>query len=269
MGITAGWDTRLLLASSREYKEKIFYYVNKPSSFNDSTKDIKIPKNLSRKLGFKLNIIDIPDEVSTEFKEYFSSNNILSHEKLLSVFYNVYKNKWDRTYTVSGAMANGVARIYMPFPKGYEITGKNIALLADYGDSKYVIRELDKWCDQVIPICEKTGIKIMYLYQWEQDNAHWAALTSSEQDIVREEIRPFNNRRLIELLWSLEDKYRYQHHPIIYIKIMQILWKEVLETPINPSRKSNLFRILRLLGIEQKTYYAHKKRKFLHAAKIS
>jgi len=100
------------------------------------------------------------------------------------------------------------------------------------------------------------------LYQWEQDNAHWASLASSEQDIVREEIRPFNNRRLIEIIWSLDEKYRYQYNPIIYSKIIDILWKDVMKIPLNPSTKTYFYKLLRVLGIEREVYRYYKKRKF-------
>jgi len=31
LGITAGWDSRVLLAASRNLSDKIYYYLNKPN----------------------------------------------------------------------------------------------------------------------------------------------------------------------------------------------------------------------------------------------
>jgi hypothetical protein len=174
----------------------------------------------------------------------------------------VYRNKWDRTVTVSGTMGNGLARIYMPLFEECRISGKYLSQLTGYNNMNYVIRELDPWCREVLPFCMNYGISILDLYQWEQENAHWAALTASEQDIVRDEVRPFNNRGLIELFWSLDKKYRYQYFPIIYIKIIRLLWKEVLDVPINPSYKTTFYKILRIFGIEQNIYRLYKKSLF-------
>lgn len=263
VGLTAGWDTRLLLAASKEIRDKIFFYVNRPSEFSDGHRDLTVPQRMAEELGFDLSIVGISDEVDEDFRKAFLKNNALARELLLPVFHEVYKRNWQDTYTVTGTYGNGLARIYWSFPEGIEPSGKGVALFAGYQDLSYPVRVLDGWVDSVWELCQEYGINLMGLYDWEQENPHWGSLASSEQDIVREEIRPFNNRRLITLLWSLENKYRYQYHPIIYISIMRILWKDVLKFPLNPSRKSQLYRILRTLGIERKVYNYYKKRKFL------
>lgn len=263
MGITAGWDTRLLLAASKEFKDKIFYYVNKPSDYQRVPWDIKIPVRLADKLGLDLTIIEIGAQVDQEFRDVFYQNNVLARNKLLNVFYEVYKRKWDHTYTMSGSMGNGLARIYMRMPADIEITGRNVSRFAHYHKFDYVVNALNEWIGEVKELCAKTRVDIMDLYQMEQENSHWGSLASTEQDIVREEIRPFNNRKLVQLFWSLESRYRYQYYPVIYIKMMKILWKEVLKIPINPTKKSILYSLLRLIGIEEKAYYYYKRKKLL------
>ncbi len=261
MGITAGWDTRLLLSATSHIKEKMFYYVNKYESFTNQTKDIRIPIHLSEKLDFKLNVVDIPNNVDTNFRDVFNNNVCWAHEKLLPVFYEVFRRNWQDTYTVTGVMGNGLARVYMQLPDGIPVNGKNIAKFAGYQNLDYPVSELDKWANEIRQLCKDNHIEIMNLYQWEQDNAHWATLTALEQDIIREEIAPFNNRELINLFWSLDPKWRYQYYPVIYIKIMKILWKEVLDLPFNPSFRSFLYRVLRTLGLERQLYYYYKRRK--------
>jgi hypothetical protein len=262
MGITAGWDTRLLLAASRSVREKIFYYINKVSTLNDSSPDLQISKKLGELFDLDLNIIDIKPDVDPEFKDIFYSNNSLAHDKLLAIFYDAYARKWDNTYTISGTMGNGLARIYFRIPGGHKLTGRNIAALAGYSKNKYVVDSLKEWISNVSSTIDKFNINIMDLYQLEQDNTNWASLTASEQDIVREEIRPFNNRNLIRLFWSLDSGHRFQNFPEIYVRIINILWMDVLLIPCNPSKRSWLFAILRTMGFEQKIYYLKKKLEF-------
>jgi hypothetical protein len=85
----------------------------------------------------------------------------------------------------------------------------------------------------------------------EQDAPNWSSLTASEQDIVREEMRPFNSRQLTSLLWSLHCRNRFIYNPKIYKTIIGLLWKEALDFPINPSRKASIKRILGYLGLDQ------------------
>lgn len=262
LGITAGWDTRLLLSSTKEFVDRIFYYVNKPESYPPSHIDLVIPDLLAKNLNFKLNIVDISNDYDQDFAKIFFKNNVLARKLFLPTFYDVYKRDWQNSFTVSGTMGNGLARIYMRIPKGLEINGKNVARLSNFHRQEYAVSALDKWVDGIKNSLNDWNVDVMDLYQVEQDNAHWASLSSSEQDIVRDEIRPFNNRRLIRLFWSLDDKHRYQYYPHIYIKIIQLLWKEVLKYPINPTRRSQIYRLLRLIGIEQSVYHYYKRRKF-------
>jgi hypothetical protein len=229
--------------------------------------DIRIAKKLAEKLNFNLNIVNIQPEVGQKFREIFYLNNCLAHEKLIAVFFEVYNRKWDNTHVVTGAMANGLARVFFRIPKGFKRTGKNVAALAGYSKNKYIVNTLNDWIENVKSTCDTFNIDIMDIYQWEQDNTHWASLTASEQDIVREEIRPVNNRKLIELFWSLDTRYRFQNHPEIYKRIIKILWNDALLIPCNPSKRSWMFKLLRILGIEQQIYYWHKKRQFLRELK--
>ena len=95
----------------------------------------------------------------------------------------------------------------------------------------------------------------MDLFSWEQFFGNWGALSGSEQDIAREELRPFNNRNLLSTFTSLDDKYRYKDYPVGYIKIIKHLWKDLMKVPAYRSGTSRHFlkRILRFFGIEQKT----------------
>jgi hypothetical protein len=217
---------------------------------------------ISKKLGFKLNIIETLQEVDPQFEKIFYDNNILSYNSLLPVFYEVYRRKWEDTYTVSGTMGNGLARVYMRLPKNVEITGENIARIVGFQNIPYAVRSLETWAADIKSQCKETNIDIMDLFEWEQDNANWASLASSEQDIVREEIRPFNNRKLIEMFWSLDPKYRYQYNPEIYKAIMKILWDDVSHFPFNPSRRTNIYSLLRFFGIERKVYKYYKNKKY-------
>jgi len=261
-GITAGWDTRLLFAASGRIKDSTFYYVNKSENFTLDHIDIKIPLLMAEKFGFKLNIIDINSNVNPVFEKIFFKNNILANKKLLPVFHEVYNRNITDSYTVTGVMGNGIARIYMRLPEDMEVNGKNLARFSNYQNLKYPVEALEEWITEVKDLCNENNIDIMDLYQWEQDNAHWATCSAIDQDIVRDEIVPFNNRKLISLFWSMKPSSRYQYNPVIYKKIIRLLWKDALNFPVNPSRKSHLFSILRFLGLEQKIYYYYKKRKF-------
>ncbi len=262
VGLTAGWDTRLVFAATRDFKNKIYYYTNHRGQALTASRDISIPLKLASLTGIQMNFVNIDELVPDNFRDIFLSNNILARKKLLPVFYEVYKRGWDQTITVSGSSGNGLARVYLRIPKGSPINGKTIARLSHYEHEPYAVAVLDEWAKDALPICRNFNIDIMDLFQVEQDNSHWASLASSEQDIVRDEIRIFNNRYLIELFWSLDEKYRYQYDPDNYKEVIKLLWPEILNVPVNPSGKTKLYGFLRLMGIERKLYSMYKNYQF-------
>jgi hypothetical protein len=202
------------------------------------------------------------NDIDESFQSVFYNNNILAHKKLLDVFYHAYKNSFDNAINITGTMGNGLARVYMRIPKRVKTNAETISKIIGYQNIDYIKKVLTIWLDDALDICNEYNINILDLYQMEQDNAHWGSLTASEQDIVREEMRPFNSRKLIYTFWSLEDKYRYQLNPVIYKKIIEKNWKQALSIPVNPSLRSNIIKILRFFNIEQPIYHLYKSLKF-------
>ncbi len=255
-GLTAGWDTRLLLAASKDHVNNIYYYVNKAGDMTEKSFDIKISRKLSDKFNVPLNIIDIPDnKIDESFSEIFYSNNVLARSKLINVIYLAYKNKLDDTVTVSGTMGNEILRILFRIDKNKKVNGEMIAMKLNYGQYKYVINSVNNWLEETLPAAQKLNYNIMDLFSWEQVFGNWGALSGSEQDIVREELRPFNNRNLLSTFSSLDDKYRYKDYPLGYINIIKYLWKDIMKVPAYRSGASGHLtrQILRFFGIEQKT----------------
>jgi hypothetical protein len=255
-GLTAGWDTRLLLAASKDYVNDINYYIYKTSDTSEKSYDIKISKKLSRKFNVPFNIINIEDnDIDDTFSEIFYRNNVLARSKLINAIYHAYKNRLDDTLTVSGTMGNEILRILLRTGKNKPVNAEEIAVKLNYGQYKYVVNAIQKWLEETLPVSQKLNYNIMDLFSWEQVFGNWGALSGSEQDIVRDEIRPFNNRNLLSTFASLDDKYRYKDYPVGYIKIIKYLWKDILKVPAYRSGASGHFirKILRLLSIEQKT----------------
>lgn len=261
MGITAGWDTRLLLSASKDFRKDIYYYVNKFSGLGNSN-DIIISKKLADKFGLNFHILDIPAEVDPKFEEIFYQNNVLAHKKLLHIFYYGILNGFDDTVVITGASGNEILRAFEYLPKNIKVTGAVIAKKIGYKNQRYASDALDAWLEEALEVAQKNNIYIMDLYHMEQHIAHWGGLTASEQNIIREEIRPFNNREFIRLFWGFKSKYRYEYNPVMYTKLIRILWKDVLKVRINPSKKDFIYKPLRVLGIERFIYTLYRNMMF-------
>ena len=65
----------------------------------------------------------------------------------------------------------------------------------------------------------------------------------------QETFSPFNSRELLISLLGLPKKYRRKENPVVYKKIIEHLWPDVLQVPINPGPKKIAIRITQYLGI--------------------
>lgn len=229
--VTAGWDSRILLAASRDVKDEIEYYVFDMSSGTDP--DAWVPKNLSKKLNIKVDVIT-PEELREDFLSIFSKEHL--YPRVLPKTTHIQHHfdcNYQNVINVNGNCTE-IARCY------YGHTNKKISFdtlltFAGYGSKiPYFTKQLKKWYLQAKPYAEENKISLLDLFYWEQRIGNWHSLWTSEQDIAMEELSPFNNRSLLTALIKVDPKHRISPKFAFFERLTQHLWEEVLSEPINP-----------------------------------
>lgn len=251
--LTAGYDTRLLLAAVKDMKDQVKFFVNRTCTTTNQVADIKIPCKLAAKFKFDLEVVETENiNVDRDFWNIFIKNNVFAREKHLKVFYRAYTKGYDHTHWVTGTFGSEILRIAFPFKKK-RITCSDIAKRFCYNNYRYVVNSIEDWLKSTNEFYSETGYNLMNMFYWEQYTGTLHNLSGSEGDIVREEIRPFNCRKLITTYISLPDKYRYRDYPKGYLMIIKALWKEILDVPIAAYVDSPSYwfkKALRCLGME-------------------
>lgn len=251
--ITSGYDTRLLFAASKDYRDKIKFSVIKASELDENKPDTVIAKEIAEKYSLDFEVIEAYKlAVDPSFRETFYKNNILARDRFLNFFYYAYTKKYDDTYWVTGTFGNEILRISTPYSEK-KSTGYMMAQRFNYSKYSYAINSIDDWLKDAEKACHDYGYNVMNLFYWEQYIGNWGNLASSEQNIIREEIRPFNCRKLITTYLSLADKYRYRDNPEGHKAIIDVLWKELNAIPyFHPnSRIDTTKKFFRFFGVER------------------
>lgn len=257
--ITGGWDSRLLLAASRSHLEKIhFYFIRGFKSDAQPGKkkgDFEITKALAEKFGFPVDFVQVKNQVDSDFENIYYQNNVFARPKLLSVFFDVFCKRLDQTVTLSGTSGNEILRLISMIDRN--ITDPHqIADTLGYGKYLYVVDSIEAWLSDII-YSKKMGYHIIDMFNWEQLMGNWGALGAAEQDIVREELRPFNNRTFYSSFLQMKDNQRYKDYPKAYIEMIRHLWPELFEIDLDMSDRSlkNLFRYLHIEILVDKFYH--------------
>ena len=240
--VTAGWDSRILLAASREIRDKVMYYVIKFPHMEYSHMDIEIPRRLLEKLGLEFHVIEAPEHVDERFAEIFRSNTAYCKEENLAGIYNVFFEKFPERINVSSQVSE-VIRSYRGNTKKYrdEFYSTCVAYGGrdEYYNNEYVKRTSGKWIEDNMGLSQDMNVDPFSLFYWEAWLG-WEASQRSETDIATEEYTPFSCRRLMAMLLSVKPSYRNKYSCGLYKRLMEKMWPQVLLEPINPSIKRNI-----------------------------
>lgn len=227
--ITSGWDTRLLLAACRKHLNKIdFYFIRgfKADAGLSGSMDYLITRKIADQNKLSIQYYVPNGAVDPEFERIFYFNNLLSRPTLLWVYDYVYKNKLENIITVSGTEGNVFFRLKSDINRNMD-KPVDFAKKYKYQNYSYITNSLAEWLEG-LKDAQKMGHYALDLFYWEQSLGNLGAMLSTEQNIVRDELRPFNNRELVSTLGQVADKYRYKDYPINYVRTIKLLWPEIL-----------------------------------------
>ena len=231
--ITAGWDSRLLLAASREISTKIYYFT---LFRKDRENDVIVPSRLLSKLGLKHNIIKYPQYMDNEFGKIYKRNVTEAHNLWGIMAQGVYNHYPQDRVCVKGN-ASEIARVRLRLPEGEKVTAEKLAKFSslvhtdEMSKNLYVIKSWEKWLSG---IGEIYNFHILDLFYWEHWGGNFAAMAQAEWDIVQEVFTPYNCRRFLINMLSVDEKFRDHDLPILYRELIMKLWPEVLSEPVNP-----------------------------------
>ena len=233
LAVTSGLDSRVLLAASKEIRKDVFYYIQKFGNLNYKSADIKIPLKLFPKLNLKFNVIECEKNIDNEFDSILKKNvSIIQSDKKKLLHYNFYKN-FQGKLNVGGNVSEIARDFFNSTENPNPNTAEKLAEIFREGGEKFAIRNFEKWLNEIKAITSKFGINILDLFYWEQRIGNWCASFGAELDIAIEHFYPFNCRKLLEILLSVNKKYRKHPDYTLYKELIKQLWSDTLKEPIN------------------------------------
>ena len=253
MAVTAGEDSRILLAASKGLQDKIYYFVN-DHELGCKHPDIAVPKQIFEAIGVPFHVHDVFDNgVDADFRKMFYHNTFLAADRLLPSIYNLYVKDLREKVLILGVSEIG-RTFYGKAPT--PLTGNVLASKIGYQCHPYVIRQCALLVDELLTVSAKYGVNPMALFYWEQRLGNWGAVRNSESLIAIDKVDPFNCRFVYETYLQVDERYRnYQDTPCVFTQeLIRVMWPELLEWPVNPlygfrDRAKVLLSYVHLLGM--------------------
>ncbi len=244
--ITAGMDSRFLLAASRNISQDVFYYIYKLPKMKTNHLDIRIGKKVVESLGLKFHILTADQDIDEKFREIYLKNTFYPYENRLPLI-NTYFKLYPDYINLPGNFSE-VGRNAWDFYRS-KITGLDLVNLTWIGNFKYSLYKSNEWINEVEDLCNKYNINILDLHYWENRMTIWGTHYPSNKDIAQEEILPLNSRQLMITLLSTKRKYRNRDDCLLHRRILKYLWKETLCVPVNPSFEKYAQIFIKYTGI--------------------
>jgi hypothetical protein len=235
LALTAGLDSRLVLAASRPFSEEIRYVTVRQAKMHDDNADIMVASRLSAALGLRHDVIRAHSSMSAEFSRVYKARVYGAHDHYGADAEAILRHYGRRKVAVTGSGAE-VGRCSfrqrMPFSDWRRIRAEDLAWL-EHMEHPFAIRHFETWLDDV---GENSPVKVLDLLEWEQGHGSWLAMTQLEFDIAwRDILTPYNCRELLAALLAVRETHRRAPEYRLFKAAIQELWPDVLCQPINPS----------------------------------
>lgn len=245
LGMTAGWDSRLLLATSRQIAKEI-YFCRFHYELNKRSNDILLSRRLMEDLGLDHHVIDCPGfdkvrKVSPEsvrtFEDLYERNVSESHAVWAPIAYAMTRDCPPNRVFVKGNVSE-VARCSF-YKHGYpaEVNPRTLCQVTGMmqGENPLPFAEshFKQWLDDALPVANRYGYEILDLFYWEQRMGRWQAQDQTERDIAQEVYTPYNCRSLLLALLGVDAIHRRGGNRL-YRDMIKKLWVKVLDERFNP-----------------------------------
>jgi hypothetical protein len=230
--ISSGLDSRLLLASARDVRERVTGLTFLLDGLTPESADVAVPSRLLPSLGISHKILDCTRPMDPEFSRLYLSNTTPSHEAYGKVAFGIFHSGLTSSLRVTGAGAEAFRAIWHRYDDS-KPTAPQLALTGHLIEHPFVLKELAAWMES---IPDTPGMQLVDFFYLEQRLGRWLSEGQTEWDIAQDAFTPFDCRALVEQLKGVNEEYQREPEFELFHSLMRELWPEVLRQPINPHK---------------------------------
>lgn len=238
LSLTAGMDSRAVLAAARPIINRIRIVTVRQGRLTDEHADVTVPARLLARLRLRHDVIRATSLMTPEFSLHYKRNVHLAHDH-----YGHDAEAILRHYGRNGAALTGSGaevgrrpfRVKLPHADRVRFTPEMLAWL-EYGSTHpFLVASFAEWLDDV---GRQRHVKLLDLFEWEQDYGNWLAMVQLEFDTAwRDIFTPYNCREVLAAMLGVPERYRRPRDGILWRMFIGQMWPELLSEPINPHRR--------------------------------
>ncbi len=243
LDLTAGVDTRIVLAASREIRHDVSYMTLRTIGMAEDFADLTVPAMLASKLGLRHDIVVSAPIVDARFLDIFRQNVTLAQEvhapdaQAILKYYGLTKVCVTGVASEEGKLSYTFGKLGDRWTTPQELSG-----FAGM-EHPFSVKAFGKWLSE---LGDLYGLNLFRQFHWETRGGNWIAMTQLEFDIAYQDaLSPFNCREALIIAASVDADYRKPPNFVFFRHLINSMWPDVLAAPINPHKKMQFHLVKR------------------------
>lgn len=235
--LTAGWDSRLVLAASDKSDVNLKSVTLLYQGATEDNADIRVAREICEQVGLEHNVIRCKP-LSPDFEEEYKQHSEAPHTYWIQMSQSIRDAGFGDYYWVKGS-CNEILRKSTGVLYNWQVSGKVLCKLFQIHYDNYSDSIIGSWLKSARPFCEKHHLDLLDLFYWEHRCGSWLAECLNESDVASEMFTPFNCRAYIEAGLDVGNKYKVSPNYSLFKEILKQLSFD-LNIPINQGRYASL-----------------------------
>lgn len=233
ISMTAGFDSRVTLAACRDVTDRLipFSFVHDGITARDP--DIYIPGRLLSTHGLEHQVFACPSKPPDDFEAAYLANSRFGPRPWIAVASGLHEHLPEGVVRVTSTVSE-VARCFYDRQiavHGDQIDGAWFGAVTQLGTTPFVCEAFDEW---ISGVPKNFAGSLLDLFYWEQRVGSWGGSLFRDWDLVQDGFSPFSSRALITTLLGVESSLRAPPDHPLHRGLIETLWPQLLEEPINP-----------------------------------
>lgn len=235
--LTAGWDSRLVLASCNNVKENTNVLTLKYHHMPNNHIDIEISKQLCKKYGYEYKVLTC-NSLNSEFVEDYRNHSENAHDYWIQMAQSIRDYKYENWLWTKGS-CNEISRNSSGILYNWQINSRILSKLYGIYPCNYSKAIIEEWLKEAKCYASQTNYSVMDIFYWEHRLGSWLAECLNESDIAGETFTPFNVRAYFELIKYIAVEKRTSPNYLFFQEILKKMDMS-LDIPINPHRYDSI-----------------------------
>jgi hypothetical protein len=237
LGLTGGFDSRVIFTASKELLSDIHIFTINYNDLSIKSSDIAVAGELTERAGVAHQVFACDKPMDDEFASLYEQNLEGSYRSYGKIVYGRFKNLDQKKVVIKAAMSE-IARCFYYHTGVYpfNISPDFLCRVSRLGTDKLVQKSFSDWYADARHV-EKLGYKVLDLFYWENRVASWQAMGQLEFDLAHEEFTPYNQRDLLVTMLGVNHNQRCMPKHRFHHELVKALWPEMDEVVYNPASK--------------------------------